>query len=326
MPTTKLTVEVSLRNRAGVSLTEVLVAIAIIVLLLAFLLPAVQQSREAARRMQCQSHLKQLGIAIHNYESSYGIVPPGATMGYSWMAQILPYVDRSNLYQKIDFSDVFLGDMHPIVAEIVPLYLCPSDGTSSISPAGRARNSYSGNSGTGVLDRGYNGLFQHACTDCGEKWSAGPIRWSDVSDALSTTAMVSEHLMGDNSSILTRVIWNLDSWHEPLSDFKSACLRETPRFNSGGSLYGDGWAHGFCWLAGDPGGTWYNHVFTPMQPSCYNGTRVPEGIYTVASNHPGGVHLLFADGHVQFVSQSIDQAVWTAVGSRNGNESVSLAP
>lgn len=247
-------------------------------------------------------------------------------MGYSWMAHLLPHLDRSHLYQNIDFSRVYTGGRHPVATEIVPTFLCPTDGAPSQGPSGCARNSYTGNSGTGVLDHGFNGLFQDACPDCGASWPGGPVRLGDVTDGLSNTAMVSEHLMGIGTADIGRIIWNLDGRYKRLSDLKSACLSETPRFQKSGKAFGDPWSHGTCWLEGQPGHSWYNHVFVPMKPSCFNGTGVPEGIHSNASNHSGGVYLLMAGGNVQFISVSIDELVWIALGSRNAAETTPLPP
>jgi len=86
-----------------------------------------------------------------------------------------------------------------------------------------------------------------------------------------------------------------------------------------------GWIHGAGrgseWVGGDLSRTRYNHALTPQQPSCFNGSFVPDGIYTAASEHAGGVNLLMADGRVTFVSVSIDSGVWRALGSIAGRES-----
>src|SRR6516225_9974587 len=100
-------------SRHGFTLIELLVVIAIIAVLVAILLPAVQQAREAARRTQCRNHLKQLGIALHNYHGTCNVFPPGyvsgaiypaTANGWGWCAQLLPQLDQAPLYNSLDFS------------------------------------------------------------------------------------------------------------------------------------------------------------------------------------------------------------------------------
>lgn len=173
------------------------------------------------------------------------------------------------------------------------------------------------------MEHGYNGVFQPAVPDPGDRWNAGPVRWRDVTDGLSGTAMASEFLKGDRSSDLLRVIWFLRESRDTLKDLRSACVAETPRFRSDGSPFGSAWSRGHCWLDGNLGVATYTHILGPQSPSCFDGSSPLTGNFATTSNHAGGVHLLSADGHVRFVSQTIDENVWIALGSRNGDESVS---
>ncbi|MCH7990705.1 MAG: DUF1559 domain-containing protein, partial [Planctomycetes bacterium] len=104
-------------SQRGFTLIELLVSIAIIAILIALLLPAVQQAREAARRTQCKSHLKQIGIALHNYHGAHGSFPPflinrtgspsriaDDDKGANWLVFLLPFIDQSPLYNKWDFN------------------------------------------------------------------------------------------------------------------------------------------------------------------------------------------------------------------------------
>ncbi|MDQ3329569.1 MAG: DUF1559 domain-containing protein [Planctomycetota bacterium] len=120
-------------RRTGFTPIELLVVIAIIAVLIALLLPAVQQAREAARRTQCKNNLKQMGLALHNYNDTYGVFPPLGLFrtdvtsdSWSAHARILPFLEQANLQNLIDWNVSY--SLQPAVAKTrVPVYLCPSD-------------------------------------------------------------------------------------------------------------------------------------------------------------------------------------------------------
>lgn len=148
-----------LKSRPGFTLIELLVVIAIIAVLIALLLPAVQQAREAARRVQCKNNLKQIGLALHNYLSSHSVFPPsyciGAAKGGTWSihARILPYLDQANAYTLADltvgYSDA-PNSTNGITAQFLPFNRCPSEinGLNSASTPSFFPPNYAYNLGT----------------------------------------------------------------------------------------------------------------------------------------------------------------------------------
>src|SRR5579871_2814212 len=118
------------RNR-GFTLIELLVVVAIIAVLVSLLLPAVQQAREAARRTQCKNNMKQLGLALMNYESSYGVFPPEkitfiATSAQSWTTMVLPFIDQQPLYDAYNFNAEWSDSSNVLVTQAnLPGWVCP---------------------------------------------------------------------------------------------------------------------------------------------------------------------------------------------------------
>lgn len=203
------------RQRRAFTLIELLVVIAIIAILIALLLPAVQQAREAARRTQCKNNLKQFGLALHNYESTFSMFPmtnaqnyvPNS-MGFSPQARLLPYFDQANLQNLLDFSQPgFLGAYNnqtpnPLFATAfatpLPIMICPSDPAPLLN-MGYQGYVYSGNnymisygSGTGL---NYDLRMQ---TD-GFIFENSSIRFRDITDGVSNTVFMSESVRSTGS-------------------------------------------------------------------------------------------------------------------------------
>lgn len=181
-----------LPHRRGFTLIELLVVIAIVAILLALLLPAVQQVREAARRGQCRNHLKQWGLALQNYHEAHSALPMGKTGLRHWIfrSMLLPQMDQNALYGQINYEfnphcfDYVKSTTQNPADRFLPFYACPSDPHSERLYSGFLGNhmpgSYPGVSGSTPTAR--DGIFH----------VDSAIRFRDITDGLSVTAMMGE--------------------------------------------------------------------------------------------------------------------------------------
>jgi len=192
-------------DRRGFTLIEVLVVIAIIGILLSLLLPAVQQVRAAARRLQCANHLRQIGLALHNYHDSHNLLPPGSIVlgpifpvqtGWGWGTFVLPQLEQPGLYSGIDFNGGNLvGANVPLSGQTLAVYRCPSDTAPfqisvdipGLGPIPIAHGSYCA-SGTMLSEM-------------------SSVRFRDVTDGLSQTLLVGERRLTSSASGPTTSAW-----------------------------------------------------------------------------------------------------------------------
>ena len=322
-------------RRSAFTLIELLVVIAIIAVLIALLLPAVQQAREAARRTQCKNNLKQLGLSLHNYHGTYNCFPfaqetgnscPGNVNFNEWSAisQLLPYFDQAPLYNLINFSTGISADSNcnpdstnkiPVFTELAALR-CPTDPQKNTSGVGGATN-YMVNKGSGIIWLGPTGPNTGFQEQNGVMYYQSCVRIGDITDGSSNTAAFSERCLTDsNLANVDPVADVFFSTAQPTTQADAMALCAALDIYSPASQFplfmGAPWAHGqHCYL----------HVNGPNTRSCGFFTAL-RATMPPSSKHVGGVHLQMADGSVRFASNSIDIAVWRALGSRNGGEVV----
>ncbi len=330
----------------GFTLVELLVVIAIIGILVGLLLPAVQAAREAARRMQCTNHLKQWALGVHNYESAYKSLPIGrldpAVGGYRWsfQASVLPLIEQGNLYANIDFKNPNSINDPRVTTASFALNLCPSDsdkmtnGADPQNDVGKGRTNYRacGGSDSGwILSGSAINIAASAEKNNGLFVTNKAIKFADVVDGLSNTAMLSEAVLGDGDQTRNSIPGDYfqiaygpaDPTPPDRNLIYQECMALTPTSSTLQWSYS-----GRYWYIGNYAVARYNHVMPPNGKSCatsgagalnvrmnYKGTAT-----TASSRHPGGVNVASADGSVRFVAQTIDINTWWAFGSRNGGE------
>jgi len=333
---------------------ELLVVIGVMALLVAILMPAIQHAREAARRATCRNNLKQLGLALHNYDSTYNCFPPGNHAGWkgvrgggesgiSALTMLLPYLDQRALYNSINFEHPasqgddpnrpwhsaapYFGQFVNSTAYFsqVTAFLCPSDSLENHpGHRGVGSTSYAGN---------YSSAYQVQGSDGVLFWSdQGQVRISNITDGTSQTVAMSEWIRGDDDDELLSDRSDVFQLPTDLSrpnqfdQFVESCRSIRPNYRNavGGFRH---WSYrGEYWILGDVGRTLYNHVLPPNSISCTHRGRIfgefLPGAIGASSWHPGGVHVLTCDGSVRFVQEVIHLPVWRALASRSGGESL----
>jgi prepilin-type N-terminal cleavage/methylation domain-containing protein/prepilin-type processing-associated H-X9-DG protein len=309
--------------RSGLSLLELVVAIAIIGVLVAIFLPAVQSARESARRIQCQSNLRQIAVAMHNYEAASGMLPPGSCRGGSVFVALLPYMERQNLAALFDGIDWSVNDSEErfkvVDTTVIGVLLCPSDGASAtldINGTQTAGTNYAGNNGTWYLAGRNDGAFR--AWDNYRRGNGPPFRFADFPKGASNVAAFSEILRADGSPDRKRVLWQSTqqySWGAEIDSLADFC-ESLPRSPWASGFRGANRMHGTPWRQPAVAVTLYNHVARPNSPTCLNYGDMLTAAASVGCNHPTGIHVAFVDGHVFSVADSIDRTAWRNMGAR----------
>lgn len=264
----------------GFTLIELLVVLAIIGVLVALLLPAVQQAREAARRTSCKSQMRQLALALHNYHEAHSILPPGSIVfgpsfmtlsGWGWSAMVLPYYDQAALYSRINFNyGTAVGGNRAIIGSPLPFLQCPSD-----TQPGQIPVQIPGHPDAIVATGNYVGSE-------GVLRAMSDTRLSAVTDGLSQTLLVGERTF-------------------------------QPSLN-GYCAYTSGW----CGIISES--DIYIFDSTPYVAAVASQRLNSPGSTAFSSRHLGGVYFALCDGSARFVSENIDAQVFQSLGTPSGGE------
>ena len=315
------------RTRSGLTMVELVVVVAVIAMLLAIILPALQYTRETSRRSVCVSNLRNFGDAIHSFESRTGKFPaasnfndPRTNYGGLWSAQAVLLADLG--YAQLMETAGVLRGVPPLVdtgqpewAERSPeIFTCPTDpvdgGINFVVCTGSGPSPYRQKDMVGAISQHY-GRYP-----------------AEVTDGLSNTAAMSEQTKSSKSMRFDRRVhfWASGANGLPGGYGSTAALRgicdaliETTDMDFDRDK-------GSSWTRGSFGRTWYNHTAAPNANSrdCSAQSEVAavnaEGVHPARSWHPGGVNVLLLDGSVRFTSDAIEEAIWHAAGTIAGGE------
>ena len=329
-------------SRKAFTLIELLVVIAIIAILIGLLLPAVQKVREAAARMSCSNNLKQIGLALHNHEATYQYfptagsypisTPPSTRTATSWSVQalLLPFIEQENLQRLINFSMDY--NLQPNVsAQKVNTYVCPSE-PKAVLRTGNPPHfpiNYAANMGSWMVFNptpgNPNGIGGDGAFPVGQK-----LRINEFTDGTSQTMEFAEvkaytpYLRdGGNPAAINTAM--------PTSVNQVAPYGGSFKVDTGHTEWVDGHVHqtGFTTTFGPNtkipytnGGLDYDIDFTSTREG--NATNaITYAVVNSRGNHTGGVNVVFMDGSVKMIPNSISLAIWRAMGTRSNNDLVS---
>jgi prepilin-type processing-associated H-X9-DG protein len=334
-------------------LIELLVVIAIIAILIGLLLPAVQKIREAANRMKCSNNLKQIGLALHNYHDTNGVLPPGAAndvapfgnggngWGSSWKVYLLPFVEQDNLFKLWVFNSnsgyTNAANINRTANYTVPIYRCPSSPLPLFANRGghnvqMAVGSYAGIAGsviptqTGMVVGSNLPQVNVACcngsgglaTDNGVLFAGSQVGLAGVTDGLSNTIFVGEnsnHLRDVNNRPITSGSTRGFLSHETIYGWTMGAAHGT---QTSANWTGDG-RHFNCisvrYMINQSG------FATGSAGSGAQGVNNDAGVnFPLNSGHSGGVNVLLGDGSVRFMRDTTSLLVLSAFCTKAGGE------
>lgn len=295
------------------TLVEILVALAIIGILIGMLMPAVQQAREAARRITCSNNLRQVGLALQLYHDSHEVLPPGwsgrtveGDPGWGWASQILPLVEKKEVFDRINFSLAIDDPKHIQVREtVIPVFICPSDNAGRKFMLGRRHADHEHeeeheeeeheheHEGPHNVDDGekmyevaianYTGVFgtreinDHPAAGNGAFFYNSKTSFADIRDGLSNTILVGERSTRNGGTTWLGVIHDAA---EPFARIVGAA-DHSPNHRSG-------------------------------------------HFEDFSSHHSGGANFLFGDGSVKMIGSSVNLELYQATATIQGGELVEL--
>ena len=322
--------------------------IAIIAVLIALLLPAVQAAREAARRAQSTNNLKQMGLALHNYESSNGCFPGtgGAVYsGFSVQSRILPFMEGANLVNSMNFNLPLLAistahgfsisfslQQTTAASTVVQAFLCPSDAMSPVYPAYPYSTPSAGTCYVACTGSGIGTYYDSTFPTDGVFWDNSATRFADITDGSSNTMYMSQCLLGLGQDSTGPNL--LQPFRQEVNISGSVSPSSVAPGGFGPAYSSPNLATlaaGATSWRGDRGVSWILGTESVVSFSAYQtpNSKIPDvfghglGWFAARGPHPGGVLALTGDGSVKFIKDSVNIASWRALSTRAGGEVIS---